>query len=155
MVGTQFSKCLQCRNLLKLFLVLTGLSLFVVLPAVGSTVTSPTVGVATTSLAVVEMAPEAVSFMDVPLGDTYTQTMRITNVGDKTLQIKKINTSSADFRITGIMLPVVVAHGTGESFKILFHPKAAGRKDGQISIFTSSGDEPLLLSARFGHYGAN
>jgi Abnormal spindle-like microcephaly-assoc'd, ASPM-SPD-2-Hydin/Transmembrane protein 131-like N-terminal len=146
MVGMQFSKCLQRRNLLKLLLVLTGSSLFVTQAAVASTVTGHPVGVATTPLAV-EVAPEAVNFMDEPVGETYTQTVRIMNVGAKTLQIKRMSTSSADFRITGIMLPVVVAHGTSESFTILFHPREAGRKDGQISIFTNSDDEPLLLKA--------
>jgi hypothetical protein len=89
-----------------------------------------------------------VTFQDVPVGDTYSQTVRITNLGEGTLQIKKISTSSADLQITGILLPVVVAHGTSESFTISFRPKGESRKDGEISIFTSSGDAPAVLTVR-------
>jgi len=43
---------------------------------------------------------------------------------------------------------VVVAHGTNESFTISFRAKGESRKDGQISIFTSSGDAPVVLTVR-------
>jgi hypothetical protein len=95
-----------------------------------------------------EVTPEAVSFVDVPVGDTYTQTVRVTNVNEGTLQIKKITTSSPDFQITGILLPVVVAHGTSQSFTISYKAKAEGRAEGQISILTNSGDAPLVLGVK-------
>jgi hypothetical protein len=95
-----------------------------------------------------EVTPDAVAFQDVPVGETYTQTIRVTNLGESTLQIKKISASNADFQITGILLPVIVAHGTSESFTVSFRPKGEGRKDGQISIFTDSTDAPMVLTVR-------
>jgi Abnormal spindle-like microcephaly-assoc'd, ASPM-SPD-2-Hydin/Protein of unknown function (DUF1573) len=151
MVGMRFSKCLHCKSLLKLLLVLASSSLYLAQArTTGKAMTGRAVGAepSTASLPLVEVTPEAVNFPDVPMGDTYTQTVKITNVGDNTLQITKINTSADEFRITGILLPVVVAHGTSESFTISFHPQAEGRRDGRISIFTSSAEAPLILNVR-------
>ncbi|HXN51142.1 MAG TPA: choice-of-anchor D domain-containing protein [Candidatus Acidoferrum sp.] len=95
-----------------------------------------------------EVTPDAVSFVDVPVGETYTQTVRITNISEGTLQIKGITASSTDFRVTGILLPVVVARGTSESFTIAYRAKAEGGTGGEIRIVTSSGDAPLVLRVR-------
>jgi hypothetical protein len=94
------------------------------------------------------MTPEAVSFVNVPVGDAYTQTVRITNVGENTLQITKIITPNADFRISGILLPVVVAHGTSETFTVAYRARAEGRTEGKISLVTSLGDDPVVLSVK-------
>jgi hypothetical protein len=101
-----------------------------------------------TQESLVEFTPDAVTFQDVPVGDTYTQHVRLTNIGENTLQIRKITASNANFQITGILLPVVVAHGTSESFTISFRSKAEGRADGQIAIFTNSSDAPVVLTVR-------
>ena len=146
MVGMRFSKCLQCKVLLESVLFLTSLFLLANGRAFGLGVASAVASERPTSpLAKIEMKPEAISFVDVPVGDTYTQTVRITNLGESTLQIKKISASTPDFRITGIFVPVVVAHGTSETFTISFHAKAEGLKEGQISIFTSDDDLPLVF----------
>jgi hypothetical protein len=151
MVGGRFSKYLQCTSLCGvLLLAMCAYSLLAEPAAAGRpVVTSTTAGQPTAaSEAMVEFTPETVTFQDVPAGDTYSQTVRITNLGANTLQIKKISTSNADLRITGILLPVVVAHGTSESFTISFRPKGEGRKDGEISIFTSSSGGPMVLTVR-------
>lgn len=96
----------------------------------------------------VEAAPEQVQFLDVPLGDTYTQAVRLTNVGETTLQIKKIIASSQDFQISGVMLPVVVAHGTSESFTIAYRAKTLGRINGEICIFTNLREAPLVVQVK-------
>jgi fibronectin type 3 domain-containing protein len=90
-------------------------------------------------------APDAVSFANVPVGDTYTQTVRLTNISQETFQIKRIESSSEDFRVTGIFLPVVVARGTSDSFTISYRAKAQGSKQDQIRIVTSSGETALVL----------
>lgn len=150
MVGTCFSKCVQRKGLSKILLPLLAFSLFV-RPAVASffVETSTTKGVPSASLeGLVEFTPAEVTFQDVPVGETYTQNVRITNLREDTLQIRKIITSNANLQITGILLPVVVAHGTSESFTISFRPTGESHTDGQISIFTSSGDVPVVLRVR-------
>jgi hypothetical protein len=96
----------------------------------------------------VEALPDAIRFVDVPVGDTYTQAVRITNVSESVLQITRITASNADFRVTGIMLPVVVAPGTSESFTISYRATSEGRKEGEIGVVTSTGDTALVLNVR-------
>jgi hypothetical protein len=98
--------------------------------------------------ALVEALPDAIRFVDVPVGDTYTQAVRVKNVSESVLQITRITASNADFKVTGIMLPVVVAPGTSESFTISYRATFEGRKEGEIGIVTSTGDTALVLNVR-------
>jgi hypothetical protein len=138
-----FCKCLNFSLRRSLF-TLSGCLLFAIQASSHSAANEP----AALASPLMEVTPEAVSFVDVPVGDTYTQTVRVTNVNEGTLQIKKITTSSPDFQITGILLPVVVAHGTSQSFTISYKAKAEGRAEGQISILTNSGDAPLVMGVK-------
>jgi hypothetical protein len=74
--------------------------------------------------------------------------VRLTNVGEATLQIKKISASSEDIQVGGVLLPVVVAHGTSETFTISYRAQAESRMEGEIRIFTTSRDEPLVLKVK-------
>src|ERR1700704_6578068 len=112
MVGTRLSKCLQRKSLSGAVLALSAFSLFAGQVAVGRGVAKGTAAAASApkSERLVEFTPDVVTFQNVPVGDTYTQAVRITNLAEGTLQIRKISTSNADFQVTGILLPVVVAH---------------------------------------------
>src|SRR5260370_10346030 len=57
----------------------------------------------------VQATPEAVRFVDVLIGETYTQVVRITNISEGVIQIKRIIPSNTDFRESGILFPVVVS----------------------------------------------
>jgi hypothetical protein len=72
----------------------------------------------------------------------------ITNANEGTLQIKKITASRTDFQITGIILPVVLAHGTSQSFTISYRANTEGRTEGEVSILTNSGDVPVVIPVK-------
>jgi len=150
MIGRISCKCLHSSSLLRKLLILAGVSLLAVQGSFAHD--SPTVqmksAAAAESSPAVMLTPEAVRFADVPVGDTYTQTVRITNLGEETIQIKKIISSRAEFSVSGILLPVVVAHGTSESFTIAYKAVAEGSTEGQISIVTSSGSAPMMLKVK-------
>ncbi|MCU1242059.1 MAG: glycoside hydrolase family 16 [Candidatus Acidoferrum typicum] len=149
MVGMYFYKCLSFSRLRRSLLTLSGVLLFAI-QANSQSVPNGTAKAepAAPASGLMEVTPDAVSFVDVPVGDTYTQTVRITNVNEGTLQIRKITVSSPNFQITGILLPVIVAHGTSQTFTISYQAKTQGRMEGQISILTSSGDVPLVLGVK-------
>jgi Abnormal spindle-like microcephaly-assoc'd, ASPM-SPD-2-Hydin/Transmembrane protein 131-like N-terminal len=147
MVGTHFCKCPQYKSLFRAFLVVLAFCFFAGQAAVArATARGAIAGRPIASESLMECTPGAVAFQDVSVGDTYTQNVRITNLSESTLQIKKIGTSNANFQVKGIFLPVVVAHGTSESFTVSFRPKKEGRADGQISIFTSASDAPSIVT---------
>jgi Abnormal spindle-like microcephaly-assoc'd, ASPM-SPD-2-Hydin len=147
MVGTGSSKCGNFNRLRRSLLILAGVSLFAAQASVGQIARSAMANTESTHTTPsgIEVTPNAVSFVDVPVGDTYTQTVTITNANEGTLQIKKIAASRANFQITGIILPVVVAHGTSQSFTISYRAQAEARTTGEISILTNSGDLPLVI----------
>src|SRR6266404_1069177 len=139
----------KCRNFIRLgaaVLVVTG-SFLAGLCASGNgaiSTTNPTQALS----ALVQATPEAVSFVDVPVGETYTQVVRITNISEGVIQIKTITASNADFRVSGILLPVVVAPGTSESLTISYRATAEGQREGEIGIVTSTGETALALAVR-------
>jgi hypothetical protein len=94
----------------------------------------------------IEATPSAINFVNVPIGESSSQLVTVTNVGEATLQIQQISVSNADFGISGVMLPVVVAHGTTESFTIAYRAKSEGSANGQIRIVTNTGD--LVISVK-------
>ena len=92
--------------------------------------------------------PELVTLIDVPVGDTYTQEVRLLNEGEATLQIKRIAVSNADIQVTGVMVPVVVAHGTSQAFTISYRPKAEQRINGEVRIYTNVDEAPFVVKVR-------
>jgi len=52
------------------------------------------------------------------------------------------------FRLLGIILPVVVAHGTSQTFTVSYRAQAEGRTAGEVSILTNSGDLPLVIPVK-------
>lgn len=150
MVGTRSCKCGNFPGLRRFLLILAGASLFAAQASVGQSTRSAVANTEPTHTAptATEVTPNAVSFVDVPVGDTYTQTVTIANQNESVLQIKKITASRDDFTITGIILPVVVAHGTSQSFTVSYRAQAEGRTAGEISILTNSGDLPLVIPVK-------
>jgi hypothetical protein len=150
MVGS-VGTCQRLKGLAGAIAIVSGIFLAAV--PVASRVNQPNPGTST-DLAntagpeLLQAVPDAVSFTDVPTGDTYTQSVRITNVSDRAFQIKGITPSTANFRITGILLPVVVAPGTSENFTISYQAREESHAEAQIRIVTSAGDAPLVLKAR-------
>ena len=149
MVGRCFCKRISVGSLGRAFFVVSAMYLSAMHAARGATRAGTGVPESQiTASALMEAAPDAVNFVNVPAGEMYTQTVRITNISQGTFQIKGIETSSADFRVTGILLPVVVARGTSDSFTISYRAKAEGPREDQIRIVTSSGDTALVLKVR-------
>ena len=150
MVGTRSCRCGNVTGLRRSLLILAGASLFAAQASVGQSTRSAIANTEPTQTTptATEVTPSAVSFVDVPVGDTYTQTITITNANEGVLQIKKITASRADLQITGIILPVVVAHGTSQSFTVSYRAKTEGRTEGEVSILTNSGDLPVVIPVK-------
>ena len=149
MVGRVWT-CVRPKSFAELLLVISAVFALAT-PAAGraaeSSNSTGTASAGSASSAVLECTPKVVRFENVPAGDTYTQTVKITNVSGGAFQIKRIAASSRDFGITGILLPVVVAPGTSETFTISYQGRAEAPAEAQIRIVTSVGDVPLVLKA--------
>jgi Abnormal spindle-like microcephaly-assoc'd, ASPM-SPD-2-Hydin len=92
-----------------------------------------------------EGVPSRVVFAGVPVGDIYTQAVRVSNVSNERLTITKIFVSSAELEISQIALPLELKAEGSATFVISFHPQKSGSKRGQVRVMTSASAVPWTL----------
>lgn len=96
----------------------------------------------------IETTPGSVTFQDVPVGELYTQTVRVSNLSGAPIKITKIVSSTAAFAVTGISLPAEVEAGGNVNFTVGYRPKAARSIAGQVSIETDTSAAPVALGVK-------
>ena len=96
----------------------------------------------------IEATPGSIMFGDVPVGETYTQTVRLSNVGRETLNIIGIAVSSAELGISHVTVPMVLEAGSSSTFTVAYKPKSAGKGAGHIFVRTSAGATPMSLDVK-------
>jgi hypothetical protein len=97
---------------------------------------------------VLEATPAVVAFVDVPVGDTYTQTVRLTNVSRAGVTVMKISGSATEMGINGVALPLVLEAGSSTTFTVSYKPTIAGSNAGTISVMTSASATPWTLDVK-------
>jgi hypothetical protein len=80
------------------------------------------------------VSPGSVSFGNVVVGKSQTQSVTLTNGGGSAVTVSQASVSSASFSITGLMLPLTLNPGQSANFSVLFTPKAAGNVSGSIAV---------------------
>src|SRR4051812_6707371 len=105
-------------------------------------------GLPTAEPVVVEATPASVAFVDVPVGDTYTQTVRLRNVSRGSVTVTKIAGSTAEVGISRVVLPMALEAGSSAMFTVSYKPRTAGSKTGTISVMTSASTTPWLLDVK-------
>jgi Abnormal spindle-like microcephaly-assoc'd, ASPM-SPD-2-Hydin len=121
-----------------LVLVLMGLSTS--LSAQQSAAQAQSAGAAT-----LEVVPNVIRFADVPVGETYTQTVRLANLGKTPMQVKKISMGAASFGVSGFAAPLVLLPGSSANVTVSYHPKAAEHLAVEMKIVTSAEAAPVTV----------
>lgn len=96
----------------------------------------------------IEATPASVAFENVPVGELYSQTVRISNLSNARLQITKIASSAGEFAISGVTLPVDLEANANLNFTVGYRPKAARSIGGYIFIATSVSPSPLQIDVK-------
>jgi hypothetical protein len=84
--------------------------------------------------AAISMSPSSLSFSNVTVGQSSTQSVALTNNGTAPLQIKSATVTGAGFSITGMVLPLTIPAGQGTSFTVQFGPTSAGTASGSLAF---------------------
>jgi P pilus assembly chaperone PapD len=84
--------------------------------------------------AAISVEPSSISFGDVPIGSTGSQSITISNNGEANLTITQVSTSAAGIKVSGISLPLTVAAGSQSNFDLVFSPKTPGVLSGSVSV---------------------
>ena len=87
---------------------------------------------------VLTATPSSISFGNVIVNKSRTQTVTLTNTGDSSLKITQDKVTGTGFSIKGLSLPLTLAAGQSTTFSAIFAPTATGSVTGSVSITTSN-----------------
>ena len=91
-------------------------------------------------------SPTSLSFGNLTVGSSSSQTVMLTNTGNSSVTISQVNTSGPGFSASGLTLPLTLAAGQGASLSVVFAPAAAGSVTGSISVVSNATNSPAIVS---------
>ena len=100
------------------------------------------VGLASTPGAAISLVPSSVNFGHVAVGSTVSQSITISNEGQSSVTVTKVDTASAGVRIAGVSFPLVLAAGKGSTFEIVYSPKRVATLSGSVSVASDASGTP-------------
>src|SRR4029077_13879791 len=83
-------------------------------------------------------SPASLSFGNVTVGSSATQTVTLTNTGNSNVSISQINVTGTAFSVSGLALPVTLSAGQAASFSVVFAPVTSGSLTGSVSVVNAS-----------------
>jgi hypothetical protein len=89
------------------------------------------------------VVPASVSFGDVTVGQTNTQTVTLRNPGTANVTITQANVTGPGLIASGISLPLTLAPGGSTAFTLAFTPASAGSITGALSLASNAPNSPL------------
>jgi HYDIN/CFA65/VesB-like, Ig-like domain/Abnormal spindle-like microcephaly-assoc'd, ASPM-SPD-2-Hydin len=112
--------------------------------ASASPLTIPLSGTATQPQ--ISVIPPSVSFANVVVGNTNSQTITVKNVGTANLTIADAVASGTGFGISGLNLQTPIPPGASITFNATFTPPSSGSASGSISLASNASNSPLVVS---------
>src|SRR6266702_59392 len=94
----------------------------------------------------ISVVPAGVSFGNVTLGLTNTQTMTLSNPGSATLNVSQATVTGAGFALSGLTLPLTIAPGQSSAFTVSFTPTAASSATGSLSLVSNAPSSPTGIA---------
>ena len=90
--------------------------------------------------------PPIISFGEVSVGNSQTQSETLTNSKGTSLSISQVWTSGSEFQLSGPSLPLTLASGQSATFNVTFTPTTGGSVVGALSVIAivSSSQDPNI-----------
>jgi hypothetical protein len=96
------------------------------------------------ALEVLSATPNSISFGDVPIGSSATQSVSVTNTGTKTTNISGATISGTDLTFVGGSSSIPA--GQSSTIQIQFAPQLPGTVAGSFSLSSTASNSPLSIS---------
>jgi hypothetical protein len=93
----------------------------------------------------ISVIPSSVSFGNVTVGVTNTQTLTIRNSGTATLNVAQASLAGTGFTSSGLALPLSLPPGSSSAFTIGFAPASASNFSGSITFISNTPNSPLVV----------
>jgi hypothetical protein len=84
--------------------------------------------------ATISVSPSTFDFSKVPVGQSASQKLQVTNTGSEPLKIASLAISSSAFHITGPAVPQTILPGLSLEFSVAFAPTSPGTASASLSI---------------------
>ena len=94
----------------------------------------------------ISATPSALSFGNVPVGTTQSQTATLTNSGGSSAIISQAVASGTGFSVSALTLPLTLSAGQSATLTVAFAPQASGSATGNVVLTTSTGTLNIPLS---------
>jgi len=96
--------------------------------------------------ATIEISPKSVSFGNLPIGQSATKTVTLTNSGIDMLTVSGISVAGTGFTASGPHLPISLSAGQSTSISAVFKASAGNTETGTITITSNSDGSPSLVA---------
>lgn len=139
----RFALCSVCRGIAALFALA---AIVITSGCVGTTSKGAGTGSPTITMG---LSPGSVSFGDVTVGQSSTQTVTLTSTGTGILTISGISVTGTAFTASGPHLPMALSAGQSTPINVLFKPTSSAADSGTVAI-SSNALEPTTTVALSG-----
>ena len=114
--------------------------------APGSPTAIPLSGSGVAATLQLSASPTSLSFGNVSVGSSITQSVTLTNTGNSSVSISQMNVSGAGFSTSGLTPPVTVAAGQNTTLTVLFTPTVVGSSAGSVSVVSTATNSPASIT---------
>jgi len=94
----------------------------------------------------ISVTPASVSFGNVSVGVTSSQTITLSNSGSASLDVTQFTAPSAGFSMTGLNAPLTLTPGQTAKFSVSFTPGTVGSQASSVTLFSNAPTSPVRLS---------
>jgi hypothetical protein len=91
-------------------------------------------------------APASVSFGNVQIGTSQTESNTLSNTGGTTITVTQAVVTGAGFSTTGLSLPLTLAAGQSSTFSVIFAPQASGGVSGNLALTDDGSNSSLNVT---------
>jgi len=94
----------------------------------------------------ISIVPSSVSFGNVTVGATNTQTMTLTNQGTANLNVSQATVSGSACGMSGYTMPMTLAPGKSGTLTVSFKPTVAGSSSGSLAVVSNDPSSPAAVT---------
>jgi hypothetical protein len=90
--------------------------------------------------------PSSLSFEIINVGNSSTQTVTFTNIGDSNVTVSNVTLSGNGFSASGLSAGQILAPGQSETVSVTFAPTATGSVTGSITVSSDANNSPTSVA---------
>jgi len=100
----------------------------------------------TVSQASLQVTPASISFGNVAVGTTDSQSIQLSNTGTTALTVSQVSVTGSAFSTSGLTLPLTLSPGKASTFNAKFSPTSAAGASGSLTITSNAPGSPAMVA---------